>query len=69
MSCYKVILAENQEYHRKHVHKGEKVRFQIHNDAKQPKLNFGALHRKVVEDQISDIDDPDSSDHLMMIRS
>ena len=78
MSCYKVILAENQEYHRKHVHKGEKVRFRIHNDAKQPKLQFGALHRKVpenerlsssnnsskvVEDQNSDIDDPDSSDH------
>ena len=78
MSCYKVILAENQEYHRKHVHKGEKVRFRIHNDAKQPKLQFGALNRKVpenerlsssnnsskvVEDQNSDIDDPDSSDH------
>ena len=78
MSCYKVILAENQKYHRKHVHKGEKVRFRIHNDAKQPKLQFGALHRKVpenerlsssnnsskvVEDQNSDIDDPDSSDH------
>ena len=78
MSCYKVILAENQEYHRKHVHKGENVRFRIHNDAKQPKLQFGTVRQKVpendrlsssnnsskvVEDQNSDIDEPDSSEH------
>ena len=60
------------------MHKGENVRFRIHNDAKQPKLQFGALNRKVpenerlsssnnsskvVEDQNSDIDEPDSSEH------
>ena len=49
MSCWKVVLSENQEYHRKHVHKGENIKFRIYNDSKQQKLQFGGLSNKASE--------------------
>ena len=40
MECRKIILSENQHLHIKKSHHNKAVKFEIFNDAKQPKLMF-----------------------------
>ena len=40
LNCGRVILSENQGRHSRLIHGGDKVKFRIHNDAKQPRLMF-----------------------------
>ena len=67
MTCFKMIMSENQQYDCKSVHKGDStIKFQIVNYAKQSRLSFPDINtnRKVWPSCSSTVESDSSSDEL-----